>query len=70
MYAQAQYYKGLTLAGFGNVVRAVKNEHDTFSTLLSEIGCDELRRWQKFLVIITLVVVGLMVCIWMYSSKA
>jgi hypothetical protein len=52
----------------GNLVHKVVTKHDTFSTFLKP-PLDGLSRWQLFMILITLVMSGLMINIWMYYLR-
>jgi hypothetical protein len=47
-----------------DIMRALLTQHETFSTFLSE-PLEGLQRWQKFVILITLVCSQLLVNIWM-----
>ena len=51
-----------------NLVHKVVTKHDTFSTFLKP-PLDGLSRWQLFMILITLVMSGLMINIWMYYLR-
>ena len=51
-----------------SLVHKVVTKHDTFSTFLKP-PLDGLSRWQLFMILITLVMSGLMINIWMYYLR-
>lgn len=59
----------MALEASGTIVKSLLNDHDTFSVFLSECF-DGLARWQRLMIVMTLVIGGLMITIWFYSSRA
>ena len=51
-----------------NLVHKVVTKHDTFSTFLKP-PLDGLSRWQMFMILVTIVMSGLLVNIWMFYSR-
>ena len=52
-----------------DVYTALREKHELFSTFLSE-PLDGLRRWQRFMIVLTLILSTLLVNIWMFYSKS
>ena len=53
--------------GSARVVRSLMIDHGTFATFLDTSGY--MMRWQRFMIIVTLVLSTLLVSIWFYSSR-
>ena len=51
----AEYGQGQNLALAGDVTKAFMSGHDTFSIFLADADGDGLQRWQRFMILITLV---------------
>lgn len=55
--------ESLALVTAGSVGKALQTGHHTFSTF-TKPACTGLRRWQQWMVVVTLLVGGLTVDIW------
>lgn len=57
------------LEASGTVIKSLREDHETFSVIMSDCMTG-LTRWQRWMVIMSLVLSGLLVTIWFYSSRA
>lgn len=57
------------LEATGTVVKSLLNDHDTFAVFTSDCMTG-LERYQRWMVLLTLVLGGLLITIWFYSSRA
>ena len=51
----------------GRVIKSMRTDHDTFATFFDSDGY--IMRWQRFMILVTLVLSTLLVSIWFYSSR-
>ena len=64
MYTALKHFQRASM----RIVLSCMTEHETLATFLDSEA--ELKRWQRFMVLITLVLTTLLTAIWFYSSKA
>ena len=49
------------------IIKSIMTDHDTFSTFLDTDGF--IQRWQRFMILVTLLASSLLTSIWFYSSR-
>lgn len=57
------------LEASGTIIKALKENHSTFSIITSDC-LNGLTRWQRWMILLSLVLSTLLVTIWFYSSRA